>query len=775
MRLSFTRGSLPLITWAVLLLAAVVVAAMQTSRDDTWVRSNVFELLPAADYDPLQEQATRVVDAELGTRLLFFVGHEDRDVAKQAVGRLGETLSELELLESVTIRADETEFAAMGELYYPLRSRMLSDAQLEQIENNIDAIEAAAISKLYSPFGAAGDLATDPFFLFADSLQALQPAGSALQLEDGHLWAQREGRHYVLAMANLVSPSLSIGEQEELATYINSTLAEMQAEQPQLDVLKTGFSFYAHHATQSAKSEISTIGVGSLIGLLLLVLSTFRSLRPLTLIVLSILAGCAIALAITLSVFGFVHLFTLVFGASLIGVSVDYSFHYIADDAFGDDAWTPAAGLRNIFPGITLGLATSILAYLALTVAPFPGLQQLAVFSSAGLIGAYLTLIAMTHLLRKRFVLHRQSIVLHFATRYLQAWRARSRGAQAIVAVALVVLIGVGALRLDVNDDVRMLQSQPPELARQESVIQEMLGIAQAGTFLLVSGDDDESLLREEERIRVRLDEMIGEGLLDSYQAVSRWVPSLDRQEKSVRAWNELMTSRLLTYFETIEVDEEDAAQALVNLTVASPTLDVQAWLQHPASAQFRNLWLDTEGPGSASIILLFGVDDVDTLSEFSVINKGRELSVLFGEYRTRVVQMLAAAYVLILLGLAWRYGLRRAAAVLAPPVLAGLLALALVSLGGGALNLFNFLALILVLGIGIDFTIFVAESRHDLASTMFAITLSALTTILSFGLLSLSSTFAVHSFGITVLIGIACAYLLCPAAIMARRRGNTT
>jgi predicted exporter len=136
---------------------------------------------------------------------------------------------------------------------------------------------------------------------------------------------------------------------------------------------------------------------------------------------------------------------------------------------------------------------------------------------------------------------------------------------------------------------------------------------------------------------------------------------------------------------------------------------------------------------------------------------------------------MLAAAYVLILLGLAWRYGLRRAAAVLAPPVLAGLLALALVSLGGGALNLFNFLALILVLGIGIDFTIFVAESRHDLASTMFAITLSALTTILSFGLLSLSSTFAVHSFGITVLIGIACAYLLCPAAIMARRRGNTT
>jgi predicted exporter len=132
-------------------------------------------------------------------------------------------------------------------------------------------------------------------------------------------------------------------------------------------------------------------------------------------------------------------------------------------------------------------------------------------------------------------------------------------------------------------------------------------------------------------------------------------------------------------------------------------------------------------------------------------------------------VQVLLAAYLIILLGLATRYGLRRAAVLLVPPVLAGLLALALISHSGEALNLFNFLAMILVLGIGIDFTLFIAEASHDLTSTMFAITLSAITTMLSFGLLSLSSTFAVHSFGLTVLLGIACAYLLSPLAISAR------
>ena len=184
MRSSFTRGNLPLFTWAALLLAAIVVAAFQLSKNDTWVRSNVFELLPASEYDPLREQATRVVDEQLGTRLLFFLGHANRDAAKEAANVLGSTLTEISLLESVTTRIDESQFAAVGTFYYRYRSRLLSDDQLRQIEDDPEAIVTAAMARLYSPFGSAGDLATDPFFLFPDSLEALQPAGNAAHHAD---------------------------------------------------------------------------------------------------------------------------------------------------------------------------------------------------------------------------------------------------------------------------------------------------------------------------------------------------------------------------------------------------------------------------------------------------------------------------------------------------------------------------------------------------------------------------------------------------------------
>jgi predicted exporter len=504
-------------------------------------------------------------------------------------------------------------------------------------------------------------------------------------------------------------------------------------------------------------------------------------LRPLSLIIVSILAGCLVALAVTLSVFGFVHLFTLVFGASLIGVSVDYSFHYVADDAFGGADWTPRRGLDNIFMGITLGLITSILAYLALTVAPFPGLQQLAVFSSAGLAGAYFTLLCMCRLWRGRFAVHERSIVLRSALRFLKLWQ-NSRAQYRYVLLALLALVVAGAWRsIEVNDDVRVLQSQPADLLQQEAAIQELLGVAQAGTFVLAAAPGSEELLQLEEALRENLDDMIASGSLDSYQAVSRWVPSLRQQTRSREAYAALVRTQLPGYFAALGVADGIAAGTIEALTDAAPPLDIQTWINHPVSEQFRNLWLETPGAESASIILLFGVRDIDELTrsiaEFpaaKVINKGRELSSLFGEYRTRVFQVLVAAYVIILAGLSTRYGPVRAVILLIPPILAGLLALIFISLAGETLNLFNFLALILVLGIGIDFTLFVAEARDELAGTMFAITLSALTTMLSFGLLSLSSTYAVHSFGLTVLIGIACAYLLAPLAIAVRARPGT-
>jgi predicted exporter len=102
----------------------------------------------------------------------------------------------------------------------------------------------------------------------------------------------------------------------------------------------------------------------------------------------------------------------------------------------------------------------------------------------------------------------------------------------------------------------------------------------------------------------------------------------------------------------------------------------------------------------------------------------------------------------------------------MAPSLVAVALAPPIAALAGVAFTFFNAMALVLVLSIGVDYSVFCREtSGARKPVTMLAIALAALSTILSFGMLAFSRVFAVHAFGATMLIGIALAFLFAPMA----------
>jgi len=127
---------------------------------------------------------------------------------------------------------------------------------------------------------------------------------------------------------------------------------------------------------------------------------------------------------------------------------------------------------------------------------------------------------------------------------------------------------------------------------------------------------------------------------------------------------------------------------------------------------------------------------------------------------------VLAAAYVLIFLLLLPRYrgGAWR---VLAPTLLASAATLALLGWSGMPLQLFHVLGLMLLLGVGVDYGVFMAEraSRGPVAPWL-AVGMAAANAILGFGLLGLSSTPALQAFGLTMLAGTALVWLLVPCFV---------
>lgn len=100
---------------------------------------------------------------------------------------------------------------------------------------------------------------------------------------------------------------------------------------------------------------------------------------------------------------------------------------------------------------------------------------------------------------------------------------------------------------------------------------------------------------------------------------------------------------------------------------------------------------------------------------------------------------------------------------LISSPIIAISIAVLGTILIGEQINLFNTLALFLVIGIGIDYGLFFAEAEEIRPEILLAVILSALTTIFSFGLLAMSETSAIHAFGFTMFLGIGSVLILSP------------
>jgi predicted exporter len=306
-------------------------------------------------------------------------------------------------------------------------------------------------------------------------------------------------------------------------------------------------------------------------------------------------------------------------------------------------------------------------------------------------------------------------------------------------------------------------------LKRQEEAIRRLTGVAASGQFLLVQAPNTEEALRREEALFPLLERARGKGVLAGYQALAQFVPSMARQaENRALVRDRLVAPYLAAYYRDIGMAPGDEAVPGKNQRALVPA-DL---LAEPALWFLSHLVVETGPVAATHLVLLQGATDpsalrqvVESVPGIRFIDPTGDVSRLLGEYRARAVALLAVSVVLMLPLLAWRYGARGSLRVALPSVAAVIVAPAITALLGLPFTFFNAMALVMVLSIGIDYAIFCREGGAQPPITVLGIGMAMLTTILSFGLLAVSSTAAVQAFGLTMLFGILLAFLLAPFA----------
>jgi predicted exporter len=767
-RLPALRRALALL-WLAVVLAGICYLGQRAAAGLSF-RADLMALVPREEKDPALVRANDAVTAALSQRVVLLVGDPARAAARDAAVELSRRLAGAGLIDPSTDGISPDRLKAVGVAYYPYRAGLLSEtdrALLAAGRGGVVARRALAAAYGIGGMASAALLQNDPFLLLPHFLAALPVPHTALALDDGMLSATRDGKTWVLVSGTLKGEAYALDVQKRLAAVLDGTEGSLKAVHPHLTLLRTGAVFYARAGAETALDETSAIGAVSVVLTVLLLIAAFRSLYPLVLSLLVIGVGMATALSFSLWLWGELHVMALLFGVSLIGVTVDYSLQYFCE-IYVPDAGGPEKRMKSVFAGITLGGATTLAGYLMLTAAPFPGLRQIALFSAVGMFAAWLTVALWLPFLDRTTRPARSLPFGKAIAAFLAFWRRRDLFRLRIgIAAALAVLAAGGACRLHAVDDVRAMQALSPPLLAQQRAIEKIAGTSADSRFFVVRAPSEEAARQREETLTARLEPLKQAGALSGFQTVAAYVPSARRQAEN-RAW---VRERLYGP----ELAGLASALGLKKLPPV-PAADAPALtpgkLATSGGASFLSLLRLKPEAGALHIATVEGASDAAKVADAArgiagvrFFDPVREYSALIGKYRLRALGLLAVSAALMFLILLPRYGVRRAAAVMAPPLVAVAATPFFCALVGAAFTFFDVVALVLVLAMGLDYAVFFAETdaRRERA-TIFAIALSAGTTIMSFGFLAFSSVMAVHNFGLTMLVGVLLSFLFIPA-----------
>lgn len=753
------------------------------------IETDILALLPNAQQDAAMDDALDEFSAKLARRQIFLVGASDLADAKLAATSFASSLRESKAFADVTLELNANARTRF-DVYFQHRAFLLADSDERVLrEGKGPALVQKAIRSAFTPAGLMQpmSLAQDPLGLLNGFLRAQVPSLGNARLDGALLVTEGDAGSFVVVLAESAGTPFSSAVQERVMPAIErASSAARRAVPADITILTSGAIQHAAAATQRATDEISTFGTIEAVCVILLLWAILGAIRPLLLAMLTLTLAVIAAFTVVHFVFGEVHILALVFGSSLIGSVIDYSIHFFAD-RFRDPArWSPLTAVNHVGPAILLGLTTTLIGYLVLAFVPFPGLRQIAVFCMVGLIvgcGCVLCMYPLFVRLKRRppQVGPRLGSAID---RGLLRWRWTPL--RTLLVFGAIGFCIYGFSRVEIQDDVRALQESPPALIESEQRVRELLGSSVETRFFLVTGASEQSVLERERQLTQGLSGLVEKQALSTYQAVSSTLPSVAHQQRVRELLRDTVYSSgglLEQVMQPLGFPAEAIDKRRQEFAAAKAPLEPAEWLASPASQASRHLWLGRVGDRYATVVSLGGIRDVAALHALAkaipdtrLIDRVASTSEILSLYRKTLSGMLGLIYAVAGLVLLIRFGFSAALRILLPSIAATLTTLGLFGWLGVPINLFTMLALWLVLGLGIDYGIFLRHGLDNRPTAILSVTLSACTTLLAFGLLSFSATPFIRSIGVTLLCAITLSWLFvlfsCLTALPRRAAG---
>jgi predicted LPLAT superfamily acyltransferase len=579
---------------------------------------------------------------------------------------------------------------------------LMSEEVRELISSNkTDLVTQNAISSIFGFTAPLFPIKEDPFFIASSFITSIQRQNeSGWSLENG-LPIKSDGTNFLA----LVTLDVAANPIPEILKKIDNG----QFKQNKIKVWLGGAPIHAATSESSAKKEINILSVASISLCLLLGFILLRTLKFIPFLLLSLISSFTISTASLFIFFDRPHVLALVFGTSLTGLSVDYTYHAFASKN------------KETRKHLTFALLTTIACFSPLFFSSASILCQMALFTVSGLLAMYTAVVLFAFDIKVAQNKKNENIS-----------ETKNRPYILILQVLLALIASSGLSKLKIGNDLNSIYKPTPYLFESEKRIAEAGGQT-TSRFIAVKGTSLQDALEREEENKIH--------------GISAIVPSIKKQTENYNFKKILYSKELKNLTSQTGIKPLPLPQ---NPSFLFPSNLVGTVLENLTRIGIVNT--------QEAIYLITPTREIKDFADknISVIEPRKIITDAFNSYTDETIKLISISFgvLSILLFSLFR---KRVLHYLLPTAFGVISTLGALGWIGEELNFFHALCLFVFTGLGLDYTIFhLSNSTKLLSRTVF---FSFLTSLVGLGMLAFTSFSVTHSMGITFSFGLFFSY----------------
>ncbi len=727
-------------------------------------------------------------DSRISEKIAFLVHAKNENVSNETLIEAAENLN-ARLADSLAAFTEKVKYQANDDDFMQLRSLILQNIPLfleAEDYPQIDSLVAlhnipSALENDYKALASASgfvvkdQILNDPLGISNLAMKKLNRLhfNENIVLQDGYFFT-KDLSNVLLVL----TPSFSSRDSKQNADFVpqlNTQIAALEKEFPDCKIIYYGASPVAHgNAEQSKNDTILTISI-TLIGLLSFIWFYFRKKHVPIVVLLPVVFGVLFSLCMVGLTQGTISLIALGAGAVVLGISVNFSLHFINHYKHSGSIEETISDLIEPF---TIGSFTTVASFFSLSFVQSPILNDFGVFAAWTIIGtALFTLVFLPHFVPK--FSHETSILEKIASK---EYKPNKWIAIGICALTVLFLFFVNDVQFD--SDLNQLNFQTAELKANEKAINALQGENVKTVYIASKGETLADALNANATLTETLRKNEQDSSILSYASIAPFVMTHAEQQARINRWNAYWNGEKKRA--VVDAVKENAPNHHFKIQAFQPFYDLMENAPQPLSEENTSFLSKAIGAEQiaktdsgytilSSILLLKDkretvYPEIEKETSATILDKSIVTNSLIDFIYTDFNHILLYTSLIVFFALVMSYGrIELALITFIPMLITWIWILGIMGLFGLKFNIVNIVISTFIFGLGDDFSIFITdgltrkfkEGKNILASHKSSIFLASVTTIFGLGTLIFAQHPALKSIAWLSMLGLACVIII--------------